>query len=305
MASSITQKMFFPESQRRGLNEFPGADERAAEIRSGKKSNRLALQRLADENEAARQRERDESAVSIAGMKEQGDTFRKQEELAAEKDLRDAKVDYYDALTGEANRSPAGKKPSLSDIKTLRENAKENFMLDYGLKELDGQFLASPEGYTEEQISEMQRRAKDSGLKIYPVAMDESGERFTLTGIAPVYDTESSDGTETSEESAPGLADELAGLLKQAGGNEDLNALSDDETVRQINERNNVNGEPKDLQTLSETKRTPFSETRLASLLGKHPYSLAFKGYRAAYRGLYNRGVKPALNYLMSPPDEE
>ena len=300
MASSITQKMFFPESQRRGLNEFPGADERAAEIRSGKKSNRLALQRLADENEAARQRERDESAVSIAGMKEQGDTFRKQEELAAEKDLRDAKVDYYDALTGEANRSPAGKKPSLSDIKTLRENAKENFMLDYGLKELDGQFLASPEGYTKEQISEMQRRAKDSGLKIYPAAMDESGERFTLTGIAIVYNTESSDEAEPSRESAPGLADELKGLLKQSN-NENLNSLSNDEAVNQINENN----KPKDLQSLSETKRTPFSETRLASLLGKHPYSLAFKGYRAAYRGLYNRGVKPALNYLMSPSDEE
>jgi hypothetical protein len=298
MASSITQKMFFPESQRRGLNEFPGADERAAEIRAGKKSNRLALQRLADENDLKRQRERDESALSIAGMKEQGETLRQQTELETERGLRDAKIDYYGALAEDARRPPTEKNRSLSDLKTLRENAKENFMLDYGLQELDGQLMTPSEGYTKEQILEMQRKARESGLKIYPAPMDESGERFTLRGVAPVYGEENTDRSEASGESTPGLADELAGLLKQSS-NENFNSLSDDEVVRQINE------EPKDLQSLSETNRTPFSETRLASLLGKTPQALAFKGYRGAYRGLYNRGIKPALNYLMSPPDEE
>lgn len=298
MASSISQKMFFPETQRRGLNEFPNANERAAEIRAGKKSNRLALQRLSDENEAARQRERDENALGLAEMKEQGETSRKQLELDTEKGLRDAKIEYYGALAGEADRSPAQKTRSLSDIKTIRDNAKESFMLDYGLEELDGQLMPPSEGYSKEQMLEMQRKAKESGLKIYPTPLDESGERFTLRGIVPIYGMENTDATETSEKSTPGLADELAGLLKQSS-NENFNSLSDDEVVRQIN------NEPKDLQSLSETKRTPFSETRLASLLGKTPQALAFKGYRGAYRGLNKYGIQPALNYLMSPSDEE
>lgn len=299
MASSISQKMFFPETQRRGLNEFPNANERAAEIRAGKRKNRLALQRMEDENEAARQRERDENALGLAEMKEQGETSRQQMELDAEKELRGAKVGYYKALEGEANRSPAQRQRSMSDLKTLGENAKENFMLDYGLQELDGQLMAPPEGFTKDQILEMQRRAKESGLKIYPTPMDESGERFTLRGVAPVYGMGSSEAA-TPEESSTDLAGELAGLLKQST-NEDLNALSNDEAVSQINERNN----PKDLQNLSETNQTSFKDTRLASLLGKTPQALALKGYRNAYRGLYNRGIKPALDYLLSPEDEK
>lgn len=294
MASSITQKMFFPETQRRGLNEFPGADERAAEIRAGKRKNRLALQRMADETILEKQERDAEAATVLEQFKQQEETSRLQDKLESEKGLLGAHERYYNAMAGKADRSPNEKERSLSDIQKLRENTKKHFMLNYGIDEIDGQLMPPAEGYTKEQMLEMQRKAEESGLVLYPTAMDESGERYTLRGIEPVYDTENPENpesTEGSSEQATSLADELEELRRQAVGD--------------TNPEVTTNNSSKGLQALTESDNVPFEKTRLASLLGKTPQALAYKGYRGAYRGLNKYGIQPVKRWLMSPTDEE
>jgi len=312
MASSISNQPFFPETQRRGLNEFPGANERAATIRAGKRKNRLALQRMADETALEKQEMDAEAATVLEQLKQQEETTRQQDEIESKKGYLSSLERYHNAMADKADRSvDEVKAPSLSDRQKLGENAKKHFMYNYGIDEVDGQLMPPAEGYTKEQLLEMQENARKSGLKIYPTALDESGERYTIRGIVPVYSQENSNASKGSGGQATNLADELESLRKQAAGSEEnLNAMSDEEFVNTMNERNDNSS--KSLQSLKESNQTPFSKTRLASLLGMHPYVQVAKGYRGAYRGLNKYGVQPAWkglkyagNWLMSPVDKE
>jgi len=291
MASSISNQPFFPETQRRGLNEFPGANERAATIRAGKRKNRLALQQMEDETVLKKQELDAEAATVLEQLKQQEETTRQQDEIESKKGYLDSLERYHNAMADKADRTPGVKAPSLSDRQKLGENAKKHFMYNYGIDEVDGQLMPPAEGYTKEQMLEMQENARKSGLKIYPTALDESGERYTIRGIAPVYSQENSNASKGSGGQATNLADELEELRRQAGGNAESEV--------------SVNNSPKDLQSLAEPEQTSFKDSRLAALLGKTPHALVFKGYRNAYRGLNKYGIQPAKDWLMSPVDKE
>lgn len=75
--------------------QFEGADERAAEIRSGKQRNRKALQHMSDAAALERQKEAAESATALEELRQRGETGRKQAEIDADKILRDAQAEYY------------------------------------------------------------------------------------------------------------------------------------------------------------------------------------------------------------------
>lgn len=97
MASSISgYDPYFPrDTVERGRMGFAGADERAASIRSSKRSTKKNIARA--ENQAALDRARiaRETAEAVEKMQQEGANKRTSDELAAKKGVFDAQADFY------------------------------------------------------------------------------------------------------------------------------------------------------------------------------------------------------------------